>query len=383
MLVVHVVHCLEIGGLENGLVNLMNVPRDGQRHAVVCMTRAGANRARVRSDVGVYELDKSQGNDPRTFVRLVRLLHRLRPTVVHTRNWAGYDGLLAARLARVPSIVHGEHGRDISDPDGHNRRRNLLRRMLAPLAHRFTTVSDDLRRWLIEEIGINAARILRIYNGVDTVRYAPGDRREARAALGIRTDQLVVGTVGRLDPVKDQAGLLHAFARLRATDAVLVVVGDGPCREDLHRQAAALELGDRVRFLGARHDVPQVLRALDLFVLSSVGEGISNTILEAMATGLPVVATRVGGNPELVVDGTTGRLVPRQEPEALAAAIAGYLENPERRLDHGTQARARAIGAFGLDTMRDAYADLYDHLGAPRATRSVEPHPTGQALRCL
>ena len=383
MLIAHVVHCLEIGGLENGIVNLVNAPRAGQRHAIICMTHAGANRSRLRADVDVFELDKAEGHDVRAFIRFVRLLRRLRPTVVHTRNWAGFDGVLAARLAGVRAIAHGEHGRDIADPDGTNRRRNALRRVLAPLIRRFTTVSEDLRRWLIEDVKVDSAKIQRIYNGVDTAHDAPADRAEIRAALGVPADAPVIGTVGRLDPVKDQAGLLEAFARLRTTGAVLVIVGDGPCRADLHGRAAALGLGERVRFLGARKDVAHVLGAMDVFVLPSIAEGVSNTILEAMATGLPVVATRVGGNPELVSPGVTGQLVPRQHPDALADAIDRYLGDPVLRLAHGTQARARAVEMFSLDSMREAYADLYDELGGARPVRSNAARAARKVLPCF
>ena len=381
MLVAHVVHCLEIGGLENGIVNLVNAPRAGQRHAVICMTHGGANRANLRPDVEVFELHKALGHDVKTFGRLIGLLRRLRPAIVHTRNWAAFDGVLAARLAGVPRVVHGEHGREISDPDGRNRRRNGLRRLFSPLVNRFTTVSDDLRRWLIQDVGIAADKVVRLHNGVDTDRFAPGDRGEVRAKLGIGAEQTVVGTVGRLDPVKDQASLLEAFARVAGPDAVLVIAGDGACRDALHAQAAALGLGDRVRFLGERRDVARVLQSFDLFVLPSLGEGISNTILEAMATGLPVVATRVGGNPELVDDGVTGQLVPRQAPEVLAKAIGEYLRDPARRKDHGARARARAIRLFSLSAMREAYADLYDRLAGAATVQPELSHAAGAGRR--
>src|SRR5262252_2355996 len=195
MLVVHIVHYLVVGGLENGIVNLVNEPQAGQRHAVICLTYGGANRARIRSDVPVFELGKAEGHDVRSFVRLIALLRRLRPDVVHTRNWAAFDGILAARLAGARKIVHGEHGRDISDPDGRNRRRNVLRRLMAPMVDRFTTVSDDLRRWLVRDVGIDPRKVVRIHNGVDTERYTPGDRAEIRTKLGIRPEQPVVGTV--------------------------------------------------------------------------------------------------------------------------------------------------------------------------------------------
>jgi glycosyltransferase involved in cell wall biosynthesis len=170
--------------------------------------------------------------------------------------------------------------------------------------------------------------------------------------------------VGRLDPVKDQAGLVRAFAHLRRQHpaAILVIAGDGPCRPELEALIGALALGSDVRLLGERKDVPEVLRAMDVFVLPSLAEGISNTILEAMATGIPVVATRVGGSPELVLDGHCGALVDPGNRDALAAAIAGYLAEPRQREGHGHLARRLAVTRFGLETMRQNYAALYTDL---------------------
>jgi sugar transferase (PEP-CTERM/EpsH1 system associated) len=363
-LVVHVVHSLHVGGLENGVVNLVNESRPGLRHTIVCLTTEGPLRARLAPGIDVLALGKRPGHDVRGFGRLVRTLRELRPAIMHSRNWATFDAVLAAGLARVPAIVHGEHGRDITDPEGRNVRRRRLRRLFAPLVNRFVTVSSDLQRWLVEDVHIPASKVVTICNGVDTTRFAPGNVVAARTALGLPADVLVVGTVGRLDPVKDQAGLIQAFDRLRARHprAVLVIAGDGPCRQDLQAQVATLGLGDRVRLLGERKDVPTVLQALDVFVLPSIAEGISNTILEAMATGVPVVATRVGGSPELVDSGATGVLVPRQDPEALAAAIGSYLADPGLLARHGRAARQRVLDRFGLATMRDAYAALYSDL---------------------
>jgi glycosyltransferase involved in cell wall biosynthesis len=170
-----------------------------------------------------------------------------------------------------------------------------------------------------------------------------------------------VGTVGRLDPVKGQATLLRAFARVRSDhpDATLVIVGDGPCRGELATLVTGLELTTSAHLVGERHDIAALLRALDLFVLPSIAEGMSNTLLEAMATGLPVVATRVGGNGQLVEHGVNGTLVPVQDPSALAAAIGGYLADPGRGARHGEASRRRAVERFGLDHMRAAYEELY------------------------
>lgn len=365
-LVVHVVHSLAAGGLENGVVNVVAGTGAHVRHAIICLSTAGPFARRLPPGTPVASLDKRPGNDPRLWVRLVRELRRLRPAVVHTRNWATWDAVPAARLAAVPAVIHGEHGRDVGDPEGRHRRRNLLRRILAPLVTQFVAVSEDLGRWLVSVVGIPAAKVCVIRNGVDLTRFVPGPRDAARRTLGLPRGARVVGTVGRLDPVKDHASLVDAFAELASAfpDAVLAIAGDGPAGPELAARVARLGLGERVRLLGERDDVPRVLRALDVFVLPSVAEGMSNTLLEAMATGLPVVATRVGGNPELVDDGVTGLLVPRRAPRALAAAIARYLDDPHLAALHGKAGRQRAEERFALPVMCEAYARLYRDLAA-------------------
>jgi len=371
-IVAHVVHSLATGGLENGVVNLVNAPGSSFRHVVVCLTAAGPLQARLDPGVAVFTIGKRAGNDPAAALRLTRLLWRLKPAIVHSRNWATFDAVLAARLAAAPVVVHGEHGRDINDPEGRNRRRNRLRRLFSPLVTRFVTVSDDLRRWLVEDVRLPAAKVTTIHNGVDSERFGSAGRAEARESLGFPADAPVVGTVGRLDPVKDHLGLVRAFAALAPShpDARLVIAGDGPCRDELATLVQSLGLRARVHLLGERRDIPQVLAALDLFVLPSIAEGMSNTILEAMATGLPVVATRVGGNPELVEDGVTGRLVPVRDHQALVTAIAAYLDDPLVRGLHGKASAERIRQHFSIEQMRRQYEELYHRLLGSTRRRS-------------
>lgn len=372
-LVVHVINSLAVGGLENGVVNLVNATSSRFRHAIVCVTADGPLHDRLRADVDVVVLGKRPGKDPWALLRLVRLLRHLRPLIVHSRNWPAVDAIPAARVARVPLVIHGEHGREVGDPDGRNRRRNRIRRALAPLVHQFVTVSMDLRRWLIDDVGVPAGKVTAIHNGVDFSRFGRASSLESRARLSLPADVPIVGTVGRLDPVKDQAGLIRAFAQVRARHpkTLLVVAGDGPCRAELEQIAIEVGQRDYVRLLGTRDDIPAVMSALDVFVLPSIAEGISNTILEAMASGLPVVATRVGGNPELVEDGVGGVLVPRSDPEALAAALSPYVGDAELRKRHGQASRHRAIGHFSLERMAQAYTNLYSTLAATRLARSA------------
>lgn len=365
--VIHVVHVLDslaIGGMENGVVNVINAARHGLRHTVVTMTAGGPLRDRLPADVAVHSVAKRAGIDLRAIVRLARLFRRLRPDIVHSRNWGALDAVLAARLAGVPAVIHGEHGREASDPLGLNARRNRIRRGLGPLVSRFVTVSFDLRRWLIGTVGIPAGKVLTIHNGVDAARFSDGEATEPRRTLDLPDDAIVIGTVGRLDPVKDQSGLLTAFAALRESPSTtrLAIVGDGPCRPALESEIGRLGLTGRVSLCGERRDIPSVLRAFDVFALPSRGEGISNTILEAMATGLPVVATDVGGNPELVEPDVTGRLVPAADPAALEVALRSYVSDPHLRAQHGKAGRERVLQHFSLERMAQAHTDLYSSL---------------------
>ena len=377
-LIVHVIHRLDFGGLENGLVNLVNrLPADRYRHAIVCL--AGFNpviRARIeRPDVEVLSLEKRPGKDPAAYGRMWSVLRQRRPAVVHTRNLGTVDMQWVAALAAVPHRVHGEHGWELDDPQGLSRRSLRIRRACRPVVHRYVPMSRDIARWLERDVGVPSGRIRQLYSGVDVERFAPAPARPpmdpARSAAdGAATPGLRVGTIGRLDPVKNQAALLEAFARLRQQrrDLHLTVVGDGPLRRRLQSLAGSLGIADEVTFTGARGDTPELLRNMDVFVLPSVNEGISNTILEAMATGLPVVAARVGGNPELVLDGISGRLYDPVGPDALWQALLPYLTDPGLRERHGRAGRERVVQNFSLDAMVSRYLAMYDELLA-RAPR--------------
>ncbi len=366
-LIVHVVYRLDYGGLENGLVNLVNnLSADRYRHAIVCL--AGSNpafRARIRRpDVEVLSLDKRPGKDPAAYARFWRILRKLRPAVVHTRNLGTVDLQWVAAAAGVPNRVHGEHGWEAADPRGLAMRGLRIRRLCRPVIHRYVPMSRDIARWLESDVGVEPARIRQIYSGVDTDRFHPASDHPLTAA----SEPLTLGTVGRLDPVKNQASLLTTLARLapRFPGLRLTIVGDGPLKAALESQAASLGLMDQVTITGARSDTPDLLRGFDVFVLPSINEGISNTILEAMATGLPVVAARVGGNPELVVDGVSGRLYDAGHPEGLAEALLPYLTDPALRRRHGAAGRARVVQNFGLEAMVRNYRDLYDELTGHR-----------------
>jgi sugar transferase (PEP-CTERM/EpsH1 system associated) len=369
-LILHVIHHLVVGGMENGLVNLINhLPSDRFRHAVVCIEDFSDFRQRIeRPDVEVFALHRSRIGASRVRREIYRLCRGLRPALVHSRNQSGLDALLPARLAGVRSRLHSEHGWDVDNLDGRRWKPKLLRRLHSPLVDEYVTVSKDLRRFLTERIGISADRITQIYNGVDIERFAPA-RNVPTAPLpaGFEGDDKVrIGSVGRVQPVKDHATLLKAFAtaverrpELRSR-ARLILIGDGPLWEAMRTQVRTLGIGDIAWLPGSSSLVPEMLRALDVFVLPSLNEGISNTVLEAMASGLPVLASAVGGNVELIDDNVTGRLFAAGDVPALAALLERYLGDAELRRRQGAAARRAAEQRFSLATMVDGYRVVYE-----------------------
>ena len=367
-LVVHIIHRLAIGGLENGLVNLINHMRvDRYRHAIVCMTQSTDFRLRIKNtDVEVYELHKKPGHDFSLYFRLWGLLRRLRPAVVHTRNIGTLECQFIALLAGVHARVHGEHGRDMNDLHGRNATYLRLRKVFRPLISRYIAVSHDLAQWLRDQVQVPAARVVQIYNGVDEQRFRPRASwlREVLPAGFAPPGSVVLGTVGRMSGEKDQLTLVRAFRLARArcpqSQLRLVLVGDGPLKAEIEREILEGQLEGQVWMPGARSDIAEILRALDIFVLPSLGEGISNTILEAMASGLAVIATRVGGNPELVVENETGVLVPAANPEAMAQAIMNCLTQPILMRQHGQAGRARIERQYSMDAMVRQYIAVYD-----------------------
>lgn len=366
--VAQVIPSLQVGGLQKVVVRLVDRFRGRMDHLVLTPAGDGPLRPRFGPGVDVIALAERPGSPKLNALRMARVFRAWRPDVVHTRNWTCIDAILGARLAGVPVVIHGEHGREAGDPEGRNGLRRRVRRLLAPLVTEFVAVSRDLARWLVEDVGVPPAKVTQIYNGVDTEAFSPADKEAARRTLGIRDGAVVIGTVGRLDPVKDHRGLLEAFGRTaRHPHAQLVVVGDGPCRAELEQVGRRLGLDGRVLMLGERQDVARILRALDVFVLPSLGEGISNALLEAMASGLPVIATRVGGNPELVDHDVTGMLVSPRSAEALAAAFDRYLSDPGLIRKHGEAGRQRALHDFSLERMFGAYDSLYSRLLARAA----------------
>ena len=372
-LVVHIIYSLGTGGLENGLVNLINrSPAGRYRHAIVCLSHSGEFAQRITaSGVEVFELRKKAGQDLGVYWRLWRTLYALRPAVVHSRNLAALESQFVALCLPGVKRVHGEHGRDVGDLEGLNWKYRLLRKMFRPIVQRYVAVSKDLATWLSESIGIDESKIAQIYNGVDFSKFQcrKNLRRELFPPSFLPdTEAIVLGTVGRLAQVKDQGSILTALgflferrAELKETVRV-VLIGDGPEREALHKRASELGLSDHVWLAGDRTDIPELLQSMDIFLLPSLGEGLSNTVLEAMASGLPVIATNVGGNPELVVPEVTGLLVSVGDSEHLSLAMQTLVDAPDMRNLMGQNARKSIENAFDWGRAVEEYFAVYDEL---------------------
>lgn len=368
-LVVHVVHRFDVGGLENGVVNLINhMPAAAYRHAVLALTEVTDFRQRIqRDDVRFIALDKPPGHLTSLYPRLYRLFRELRPAIVHSRNLAALEVTAPAWAAGVPVRIHGEHGRDVEDLNGDSRKYQWLRRFYQPFVSHFITLSRDLETYLVERVGVRAAKVAQIYNGVDAARFRPAAGPSPIDGCPFRRpDHWLVGTVGRMKTVKDQTLLARAFVRAVEIEPSLkarlrlLMIGEGPLRVEARNLLEQAGVADLAWLPGERQDVPEILRGLDCFVLPSLAEGISNTILEAMASGLPVVATRVGGNPELVIEGGTGSLVPAGNVEAMAAALVAYANNPDQARAAGRAGRAEVERRFSMEAMVGAYQGLYN-----------------------
>ena len=369
-----VLPALDIGGMEMMVASLTRaLARRGHDVGVTCLEAAGP----IAEQLTAQRIRVSVVPTPglRTIIRatpLDRWFRGLAPDVVHVHSGAWLKGARAARRAGVRRVIHTMHGLLERAPWYST----WLDRLAACSTDRNVAVSTTLREHLINTVGTAPSQCSVIANGVDTDRFHPGPRRPGwRVRNGLLEGVQVIGTVARLDEVKNHALLVEAFARLRAEHAAvaLVIAGDGPLRADLERQAARLGVADSVRFLGETQEPAVVHREFDLFVSSSLAEGTSISILEAMASGVCVVATAVGGTPALLDGGRLGRLVPSGDAGALAAAMGSLLRDGGARERNRLAAAGRqaAISTYSIDTMVQHYEREY---GARPAVRSYPAH---------
>jgi glycosyltransferase involved in cell wall biosynthesis len=363
--VMFVISGLNRGGAESYLVQLVSTLDRFRFQPSICVLHTGTLIAEVPEDVPVFANLATWAGDIRVLPRLVRFFRTQSPTIVdtHGRGDGALWGRLASRLAGVPVIIQSlHHGRFSAVEDPKYALYHVLNRLLDPYTDAFVAVSQSQRAFYAK-IGLSEGRIAVIYNGIDVDRFNPGGaaRTAARQRLGLPLETPVIGMVANFSPVKRHDMLLQALTQVREKlpDVRCLLIGDGVLRVTVEGMAQQMGLSEMVVFFGSRSDVPDLLPAIDVLALTSDSESFSNAIVEAMASGKPVVATDCGGPAEIVVEGETGFLVPPGQPVILAEKITLLLQSPILAQQMGQAGRRRAIQCFGLERMIAAREALF------------------------
>jgi len=362
--VLHVLDSLAVGGMERVAIDVANgLDPERFNQVICCVSRLGEAAGRVRESVRCYDMGKGAKGDWFMPLKLARVIRQERPDVIHTRSWSGVDGVIARTLVRKPRLVHSEHGRTLPYIHFEPAKSKVIRRCVYHLADVVFTVSNELRDHFCRETGFPRERMRVIPNGVALDRFDAAETHGPREALGIASDDFVVGAVSRINATKDLHTLVRAFGRLyraqREPHLKLLVVGDGEGRGELEKFVAEQGLRQAIIFTGLRHDVPRLLRAMNVFALSSLSEGLPGGVLEAMSASLPVVATKVGATPELVSEGETGFLVEPRADEALAERLARLMVDRELARKLGAAGRRKVEKNYSLEAMLRRYEELY------------------------
>jgi len=341
-------------------VDLVNSLPDRYVKTICCFDCLGPLLKSIDQKAEVMLLKRNPGIDLKFIFRLARALRDRDIDLLHVHNnTAFFYGAIAAKIACVKRVVYTEHGRTQKLP----LKTRLLHGLLSRSVHKTVVVSDYLKDLLVKDEWFPKNRVELIPNGISNAPYTiEYDRNALRNDLGVNRDSKLVGIVARLDPIKNHSLLLRSMKTVveKEPKARLLIVGDGPLKEKLQRETKEMNLEDSVLFTGERQDVPKILKSLDIFVLCSISEGMSLTLIEAMAAGLPIIATDVGGNPKLIRSEENGMLVPSDDSNALSKAILNLLSNNDKANSLGQNARTRYESKYCLDKMVEKYRTLFE-----------------------
>ncbi|MFA4948779.1 MAG: glycosyltransferase [Candidatus Krumholzibacteriia bacterium] len=369
--VAHVLRSLDFGGAEKLVLDLARFQRQRQdvESSLVCCAGLGPLEDTARSYALPYVSVGGRGiPHVSVLARLIAVFRRERPDIVHTHNFFSHvHGAVAARMTGIP-VIHTKHGRAVSSLAWSP----ALRRRLYRLADKIVVVSNETGEIFRRRSGVEAGRIVVIRNGIDFNRYNGPGRKEVLGAFGIAGSAArVFGSVSRLNPVKDHATMIRAFGEVVRdfADCALLIVGDGPERGAIERLVRELQLESRVILVGFTNDIPKYLAAMDAFLQPSREEGLSLTILEAAAAGVPVIATPVGGTPEIISNGETGTFIPVGDVDALAGAMRSFLAAPEPFKQMALRLKTEVETAFSTSRMAECYRTLYLDVLAERGKR--------------
>lgn len=362
--VVHLLYRFEFGGVQSLLIDCIGRSIPTQvRHIIVCLADYDAAAAAAIGGIEIIVLNRHRHGAWHAHAQLFFTLRRLKPDILQTYNLSTIEYAVTGALAGVPRRIHAEHGRGLCERHGDVKKYNYLRRAMSPLIATFITVSSDLTVWLTDTVRVPKQKVRLIRNGIDIRRFFPGNV-EGEHENSEQPRNIVIGTVGRLDDIKAHSDLIKAFILLRQqfqdwpVRLSLMIVGEGPLFDKLTHQIRSANIEDSVWMPGARQDIDDLMRSMSIYVLPSISEASPVTLLEAMATGLPVVATNVGGIPDIVGEGR-GTLVAPSDVEALANAIGHYIRNPSLANRHADAGREFVTNHFNIESTAAAYAMLY------------------------
>ena len=354
--VLHIVLGLQVGGLEKFVLDLVDNYSSDVKSFIICLEEKG-ELGLQHDGLTIIELSKEPGINLKIAWQLVTLINKYDIDIIHTHNpGPHFYGAIAGFFTHCP-VVHTKHGRNYPTAW----KKVLLNKISSFLTTKVVAVSANAEKVCLEVEKIPASKVMVILNGIDTNRFSFAEKEG-----GIEHRPVRIGIVARLSAEKDHQTLLNACKILAVQGARfhLEIIGDGILRGTLEKSVNTYGIDSYITFSGMRHDVPDRLRQLDIFVLSSTTEGVSLTLLEAMATGLPVVATDVGGNPEVVIDGETGYLVPMQNPAEMAGRLLLLLNDEKLRRHMGSKGRERVVNTFSIKETARKYVELYDSVAA-------------------
>ena len=363
--ILHVLLSMTMGGAETLVYNMVRHSSfAGNKPVVCCLKSVGDLGEKLKSEgFTLYNHSSGEGTDLSLIGWIRDIISTEKIDVVHAHQYpAFFYAVPAAFLAGRTKIVYTEHGRLY--PDLRHWKRCLVNPLLAAATDHLVSISSSTAKAMADIDNLPLKRIKIINNGVDFGKMNPDiDRAEKRRELGISESCRIIGTAARLEEIKNIPMMLRAFKQVLAVvpDTVMIIAGDGSQTENLKVLAGELGVQDSVKFIGLRYDMPEIYRLMNVFLLTSFTEGISVTLIEAMASGVPSVVTDVGGNPEVVIDGVSGYLVQLDADAALAERVVGLLSDASLAKQMGNNARKRAVERFSFDSMMSDYFNLYEH----------------------
>ncbi len=363
--IAHILHSMNVAGAEKVVYDIATGLNGTFKFSVFCLDSVGPlGEELMQRGVKVKALGRKTGVDFSLIRRLAGEIKENKIDIIHAHQYTPYFyGATAAMLSGRCKVIFTEHGRHY--PDRRKLKRTIFNQFLNLFTHSITGVSEFSKNSLVDYESFPKNKIKVIYNGIQPQLFDLNiDIETKKKELGLDPKDKIIGIIARLEPVKSHAMLLRAFAQVikGVAQAKLLIVGDGKLRAELEDLTKILNINNNVKFLGVRRDIPELLKIFDVFVLSSLSEAASVTLLEAMAAGVPIVATNVGGNPEIVLEGKTGFLVPRGDDKAMAKALIEVLSNPGKAKDMELAGKQRVNELFTLDKMLNSYSDLYRKL---------------------